>query len=343
MRRQYATAAAPAVAEEPLPYPHGAIKTLSSEPTGTEAKILKPVYQLHAGVLLSRPPFLTRELTPFEKSFYLYQRRLNERLSLPFTRYFYYQKGTPQDIEWKRKRKDRKTNAREIGLYDAYGKDSWNDELLVGAQESEPAWQVEQLVADAQEDHKKEQDLQVEGVQTQHKKRKQVVEKPMSRLSAADETGDVTSLNRMGWRTLYMLVKGDQGRWTFPSGRLLPEEHLYPVCAFMYALLVADQTQAAERVLAASAGTNMHTWIVGAAPVGHYVYNFRKILHNEETSAMELGQKVFFMKARIMAGQANLKSNSLGLTEFKWLTREEIEKTVSTQYWAQTRHMLAER
>ena len=107
-------------------------------------------YQLRAGIVLSRPPLITRDLHPFEKAFYLYQRRLNERLAIPFTRYFYYRKNTPPAIEFKRKIKERKTPARDIGFYDAYGPDAWHDELLMGAPESEPEHQMEALLKDAQ-------------------------------------------------------------------------------------------------------------------------------------------------------------------------------------------------
>lgn len=44
-----------------------------------------------------------------------------------------------------------------------------------------------------------------------------------------------------------------------------------------------------------------------------------------------------------MAGQANLEKNSLGLKDFKWLSKDEIEKTVLDRYWAGVRNMLPER
>ena len=62
-------------------------------------------YTLKAGILLSRPPILTRSLHPFEKAFFFYQKRLQERLALPFTRYFYFKKDTPADTDWKIKAK----------------------------------------------------------------------------------------------------------------------------------------------------------------------------------------------------------------------------------------------
>ena len=49
------------------------------------------------------------------------------------------------------------------------------------------------------------------------------------------------------------------------------------------------------------------------------------------------------MKARIMGGQANMKDNKLGLADFKWLAKEELEKEVHPQYWSSVKNMLVER
>lgn len=87
----------------------------------------------------------------------------------------------------------------------------------------------------------------------------------------------------------------------------------------------------------------MNTWVVGNAPIGHLNHSFPKSLKNEKKNVEELGEKVFFMKARIMAGQANLAKNVYGDTEFKWLCKAEIESLVTPQYWSSVRNMLVER
>lgn len=48
------------------------------------------------------------------------------------------------------------------------------------------------------------------------------------------------------------------------------------------------------------------------------------------------------MKARIMAGQADIKSNELGVEDFKWLAKEEVQKEVSPRYWADIKNMLVQ-
>ena len=206
---------------------------IEHSPSGQATPALTPSesrsvsYQIKAAVLLSRPPLLIRELTPFEKAFFLYQRRLNERLALPFTRYFYYQKGTPGDIEWKRKIKQRLTAARDIGNYTGYSKETWNDEILVGDNLSEPQQQVEALIRDAED---REGYTESETA----RKKEEVVDRPVTRETEADQKNDKRSLNRLLSRTLYLIVKArqlkkNQSHWIVPEVELLEKESLRSV------------------------------------------------------------------------------------------------------------------
>ena len=177
--------------------------------------------KLSAGVLLTRSPQITRPLTSFEKSFYLYQRRLNERLALSFPRYFYIKRGTPADVEWKRKIKARMTPARDIGIYYAYGKDKWNDELLLNAKESEPEHQVNALLEDArpvENDVNEDAAIKDKGI-----------ESPTPRVTNADKASDEQSLNRLLDRSLHLLVKDAQSNWRLPSDVITVEENLHQV------------------------------------------------------------------------------------------------------------------
>lgn len=235
----------------------------TSEPPPTQINTAqaqpRPTYQLHAGIVLSRAPTLTRPLHPFERAFFLYQRRLNERLALPFTRYFYFKKGTPADLEWKRKVKERHTPARDIGVYNPYAKEGWDDEVRVGDKLGEEledetrrrlihdvqggvvgaTGSTEAGVGAAPELLESGETAAGKGDQAQtpvdpvalvpSRRRGQDVEKPMDRITQADREGDFKSLDRMGWRTLYLLVKGKDGMWTFPSARLAAKENLRQV------------------------------------------------------------------------------------------------------------------
>ncbi|KAH0536819.1 hypothetical protein FGG08_006352 [Glutinoglossum americanum] len=292
--------------------------SMSHAPPVVQAPSPQLAFRIRAGVVLSRPPQITRNQTPFEKAFFFYQRRLNERLVLPFSRYFYFKAGTPADLEWKRKQAERSTPAKDIGVYNAYGEMAWDDELLVDAKESEPETQVDCLLKDAE----------APGVGSDEMGglRKEVVERPMPRVTEADRKGDQRSLDRRLDRTLYLLVKGSEGRWGFPASALIGRENLH---------------EAAERILIQSGGVNMNTWVVGNVPIGHYHFDYPNPLPIKD-GVRESGEKTFFMKARIMAGQADLKKNELGLVDFKWLAKEEIEKAVGPRYWKSLKSMLAE-
>jgi large subunit ribosomal protein L46 len=87
---------------------------------------------------------------------------------------------------------------------------------------------------------------------------------------------------------------------------------------------------------------NMNTWIVGRVPIGHTDYKYAKGKKNEASGVQEVGEKTFFLRGRIMAGQADLKGNKFGITDWKWLTKDEIEGTVSLRYWSGIKNMLPE-
>lgn len=86
----------------------------------------------------------------------------------------------------------------------------------------------------------------------------------------------------------------------------------------------------------------MNTWLVGHVPIGHHQHNYTEAT-KLPSGLSELGAKTFFLKARIMAGQFNLKESKLGLKDFKWLAKEELEKEVEGSYWKSVKNMLAER
>lgn len=85
----------------------------------------------------------------------------------------------------------------------------------------------------------------------------------------------------------------------------------------------------------------MNTWLVGHAPVGHHQLDYPET--RSVGSLTEHGAKTFFLKARIMAGQVDLKANQLGHKDFKWLAKEELKKEVDGSYWRSIKNMLADR
>jgi large subunit ribosomal protein L46 len=108
----------------------------------------------------------------------------------------------------------------------------------------------------------------------------------------------------------------------------------------------------------------MNTWFVARHPIGHFVQQKRtpapELIDtspppNENSPNMPImsskdevtGEKTFFLKARIFAGQVdvNYKLGKVQMTpydDFQWLTKQEIEPMVHSKYWSAIKDMLVE-
>ncbi|KAI0822610.1 39S mitochondrial ribosomal protein L46-domain-containing protein [Trametes gibbosa] len=151
------------------------------------------------------------------------------------------------------------------------------------------------------------------------------VEPPAPRVHESDNTGDVKSLDRKGERNLYLLVRGKDhtGKqvWRFPQGGLQEGELLH---------------KAASRDLEAECGINMDTWIVGKKPIAVHQPSL------SESTKKTLGGEMytFFLKAHILAGQ--VRPDGKNVTDFAWLTKEEIEPRVEKDYWTSVQGILSD-
>jgi large subunit ribosomal protein L46 len=168
---------------------------------------------------------------------------------MPFTRYFYFKKDTPADTDWKIKARERNgVAARELGGYRAYGEEAWNDELLVADLEqegkegdgkargvgrmglAEPKHLVDSLVKEARVRAIEGKDGAAVEVQEGDVVHVDTVDRPLKRWTDADRTGDMKRLDRQLARTLYLVVKREEGGWGFPAGELVGRENLHQVC-----------------------------------------------------------------------------------------------------------------
>ncbi len=188
--------------------------------------------------MLTRPPLLTRDPSPFESAFYLYQKRLNERLTGPFRTNVYFKPDTTLALDWRMQMRIRRgTPARDIGNYNGgkggggYGAAvAWDDELTVGDPEAAalttPDGLRERIISDA--------DLRVsdEGEPLAEADRVRV-ERPQPRTTAADAANDTQRLDRKLDRTLYLVVQGADGVWGFPAADVQPNENLHEVRTFV--------------------------------------------------------------------------------------------------------------
>jgi len=107
--------------------------------------------------------------------------------------------------------------------------------------------------------------------------------------------------------------------------------------------ILTTTLQAAERILIQTGGLNMNTWVVGNLPLTHQIINHPQGPLDAEQGIEKRGEKVFYMKSRIMAGRANLEGNKFGLVDYKWASKEEVQEAISARDWAIVRGVLAER
>ncbi|GAA6064629.1 hypothetical protein JCM10212_000598 [Sporobolomyces blumeae] len=142
-----------------------------------------------AAALLSRPPLVLPSLSPFERSYYAYQRKIHRALSKPLeaSTSWFFKKGSAAEKAFVQF--DRKVEKAETGKGD-------EDEMLPYAMARD----------------------EVEGAS-------EVVQKGEH---AADRSGDVKSLERRADRTLYLLLKKRRAEhaWQFPQGGVEGDESL---------------------------------------------------------------------------------------------------------------------
>lgn len=101
----------------------------------------------------------------------------------------------------------------------------------------------------------------------------------------------------------------------------------------------------------------MNTWFVGRHPVGHFVSDTDpndppvnettdekkdSQIQSVRDTAGDAGEKTFFMKARIFAGQAAVNDANGKYEDFNWLAKEEIREKVHPKYWSGIKNMLVE-
>lgn len=139
-----------------------------------------------------------------------------------------------------------------------------------------------------------------------------------SRITEADKTNDLQSLERKLDRHLLLLVQQkqwDQKIWALPQGLRMDGETML---------------QTAERILKEMCGVDLTVQFYGNAPCGVYKYEYPKRFISSKQEG-PVGAKVFFFKAQYIAG--HLDYNKLKLKEFKWLGREELMSSLSQEYY----------
>ncbi|BFZ60418.1 hypothetical protein YB2330_001454 [Saitoella coloradoensis] len=188
-RRHYSTVTEEADASSVLP------EVREYEAPAKAANV--PHYEPHAAVILTRGPIITKELTPFEKEYFQYQRRLADEISSPFPVDFYFKKGSLAEKRWLAA-----AEARAKG--EAAVQAPTQEEIERGA----PTGSERVFEEEAGLGEKLAQPRQTE----------------------ADKKNDIKALDRKLDQNLYLLVK-EKDVWRFPYGPVDGQETLHETAA----------------------------------------------------------------------------------------------------------------
>ncbi|KAF8939779.1 54S ribosomal protein L17 mitochondrial [Dissophora ornata] len=298
--RSYASASA---TEAPL---KSNISTSSSSLVSSTKDLIISGNRIVAGAVVSRQPLILRDLSPFEKEYFLYQKNLERDNAAPFGAEFYFKKGSVAERNWKQQEAERSANSSSTSSKSSASKSSSASASTAGSTEGEAAKEES-----TEEDRVAAMEAKIEFNE---------------RITEADRTNDVRSLERALQRTLYLIVKKprEQHAWQFPQGGVRVCENLQ---------------EAAGRELQEECGGNMDLWFVGRVPIGHYNYSLPKNFVTESSVAAK-GTKVFFMKAHIFAGQVQVDNKEI--VDFAWVTKQEMKDYVSEDYYAVIKDMLSD-
>lgn len=187
------------------------ISTTSSAVVSSTKDLIINSQRIIAGAVVSRQPLILRDLTPFEKEYFLYQKNLERDHAATFGAEFYFKKGSVAERRWKQQEAER--------LAAASGASSTS----TGAKGSKSS----KGAAEAVQDEITEED------------RVAALEAKIQfndRITDADRKNDVRSLERALARTLYLIVKKprEQHAWQFPQGGVRVCENLQEVTTVFF-------------------------------------------------------------------------------------------------------------
>ncbi|PVU97963.1 hypothetical protein BB561_000211 [Smittium simulii] len=250
------------------------------------------------GLVLQRNPIVTRERTAFEIEYEKYEDWIKYKSSVPFPKDFYLKKNSIAELNYLELERERK----KINYFEA------TESVEKGKKKKDSV---------SEEELKKEEELKLAlsknlGSDENIFSRKAQL---CSRVTEADKTGDITSLERKLDRTLYFLINKNKTtkEWRFPSKKVSADEVL---------------NSAMMKCFIENCGSKAEIWSVGRGPIGHMIENNKDL--NQET-------KTFFLKSHILSGKIVEKKS----TEYAWLSKEEIEKMVAPEYYLGIKDMLS--
>ncbi|KAG7661497.1 uncharacterized protein J8A68_004956 [[Candida] subhashii] len=257
-------------------------------------------------LLLSRNPIVTQEISSFEKQFYKYQTEVWRRLMWTFPRWFYFKSGTLAF------QKFRELNVGPIPNATNVQYPTGRPEIRQGRDRRFK--EVLKVPKTYKEEGDVDFDPEKDGKMSMSDLSRKIV--PNDRVTEADRSNDVKSLERQLSRTLYLVAKnGDE--WKFPSFAEEPVEEGSSLLGLH---------EIAKNGLDKIGGTEINYFNVSRTPC-HLLNNTKE------------NKKEFFIKSHILSGSFVPQDSSL---DFKWLTKEELKDTLPKEYYQEIEHLLSD-
>ncbi|SMN19745.1 similar to Saccharomyces cerevisiae YNL252C MRPL17 Mitochondrial ribosomal protein of the large subunit [Maudiozyma saulgeensis] len=256
-----------------------------SAPTRTAFSKAVPI---RANLILSRIPLVVPEQTKMEKQYHEYQNEIERRLMWTFPAYHYFKKGTLSEHKFLSVQKKPTIKNPDV----------WYPKGVPDIQHGRERSKAQEVILPQSE--------KGEGTNITRPVEKNPI------ITAADEAGDISSLERRLRNTLYLLVKYKKSGWDFPKFGVKDSSPLGVV---------------AEDGLRMIGGDNISTWTVSQKPAA--------VIKSND------GSYDFFIKSHILAGKFDItKDSKTDIAEYAWLTRKEIEEKLSKEYFQETQHLL---
>lgn len=248
-------------------------------------------------LLLSRNPIISADLPDFEALYYKYQNELWKRLMWTFPKWYYYRPGTLSEQRYRELNKPPVFNNPNIEFPEGRPE--------IRHQRDRRFKQEIRLPKTYKESGEPGEETEVASSDDLSRK---IV--PNSRTTEADNTNDLSSLERKLSRTLYLIIK-ENGSWSLPNFAETSEK-------------VTPLHELAEQGLYKLGGEQINYFNVSSKPC-HYF--------NNETS----NKKEFFIKSHILSGDFKPQDSKV---EHMWLTKEELGEHLDNTYYQDIKHLL---
>jgi large subunit ribosomal protein L46 len=254
-------------------------------------------------LLLSRNPVITADLPKFESQYYKYQNELWKRLMWTFPKWFYFRDGTLSEQRFRQLNRDPVANNPDIEY--PRGRPE------IRLQRDRRFKQEVKLPKTYKEGAELENDAeQAKAEASQDNLARKII--PNSRTTKADESNDLTSLERSLSRTLYLVIsKGES--WILPNfaeeGETLKPLHTL-----------------AEEGLYKIGGEGINYFNVSNTPC----HLFKNSSENK---------KEYFIKSHILSGEFKPQDSSM---KFLWLSKQELKEHLDKTYYQDIEHLLSD-